>query len=156
MLFMTRPPIPTDLTLLISTPRDVSRHVSRMNRMKSSPWALMNLVMAPRWHLEAVPPPFIISPLFARLGCKLGSRTGTNPSPQQWSPWNPWWTGTLDAAWNPTSSKYVICDSHLLIVAESTRRRVSWWFVIQTGLLGTVVFFQIWYMKRFFETRRVM
>lgn len=42
------------------------------------------------------------------------------------------------------------------LVAENTRSRVSWWFVLQTLLLGSVVYFQIWYLKRFFETRRVM
>lgn len=43
-----------------------------------------------------------------------------------------------------------------LLVAESTNGRVTWWFVFQFGILGCVGYFQIYYLKRFFEVRRVV
>lgn len=43
-----------------------------------------------------------------------------------------------------------------LVVAQGTNRRVMWWFVFQIGLLGSVAYFQIYYLKRFFEVRRVV
>lgn len=46
--------------------------------------------------------------------------------------------------------------SYLYLVAESTNKRVMYWFVFQFLLLGSVGYFQIYYLKRFFEVRRVV
>jgi p24 family protein beta-1 len=40
--------------------------------------------------------------------------------------------------------------------AESTNERVKWWTVIQTILLIVVCGWQVWYLKRFFEVKRVI
>ncbi|KAI8924915.1 emp24/gp25L/p24 family/GOLD-domain-containing protein [Entophlyctis helioformis] len=40
--------------------------------------------------------------------------------------------------------------------AESTNFRVFWWSLAQTGLLIAVCAFQVMYLRRFFETRRVV
>lgn len=44
----------------------------------------------------------------------------------------------------------------LRVVAVSTNKRVMYWFVFQLALLGSVGYFQIYYLKRFFEVRRVV
>lgn len=41
-------------------------------------------------------------------------------------------------------------------VASSTKRRVMWWFLTQVLLIGGVSYFQVYYLKRFFETRRLV
>ena len=41
-------------------------------------------------------------------------------------------------------------------VASSTRTRVMYWFVSQVLLIGGVSYFQVYYLKRFFETRRLV
>ncbi|KAI8877659.1 hypothetical protein K501DRAFT_229863, partial [Backusella circina FSU 941] len=40
--------------------------------------------------------------------------------------------------------------------AESTNSRVKWWSIAQLGLLISVCFWQVYYLKRFFEVRRVV
>ena len=35
--------------------------------------------------------------------------------------------------------------------AESTNSRVKWWSIFQLGVVGGNGFFQVWYLKRFFE-----
>ncbi|RKP13000.1 putative COPII-coated vesicle protein [Piptocephalis cylindrospora] len=40
--------------------------------------------------------------------------------------------------------------------AESTNSRVKWWSFFQVILLATVCFFQISYLKRFFEVKRLV
>ncbi|KAI8880421.1 COPII-coated vesicle protein [Backusella circina FSU 941] len=40
--------------------------------------------------------------------------------------------------------------------AESTNSRVKWWSVIQLVLLFAVCFWQVYYLKRFFEVKRVV
>jgi len=40
--------------------------------------------------------------------------------------------------------------------AESTNDRVKWWSIIQAGLLVAVCAWQIFYLKRFFEVKRVI
>jgi hypothetical protein len=43
-----------------------------------------------------------------------------------------------------------------MLVAENTNKRVFYWFIFQIGLLGSISYFQIYYLKRFFEVRRVV
>lgn len=104
----------------------------------------MNLVMARPWPLEAVLLLLAFYPF-------IGSATNLDPAQEQIRLLNNGLRGIRDE-----QELLMIRETQHRQMAESTRRRVSWWFVIQTLLLGTVVFFQIWYMKRFFETRRVM
>ncbi|KAK2738882.1 p24 complex component [Myotisia sp. PD_48] len=40
--------------------------------------------------------------------------------------------------------------------AESTNARVKWWSMFQLGLLITNGIFQVWWLKRFFEVKRVV
>lgn len=40
--------------------------------------------------------------------------------------------------------------------AESTNSRVKWWSVLQAGVLFAVVAWQIYYLKSFFEVKRVI
>ncbi|TGZ82655.1 hypothetical protein EX30DRAFT_338967 [Ascodesmis nigricans] len=40
--------------------------------------------------------------------------------------------------------------------AESTNARVKWWSVFQIGVVGANGVFQVWYLKRFFEVKRVV
>ncbi|KAF9584602.1 p24 complex component [Lunasporangiospora selenospora] len=40
--------------------------------------------------------------------------------------------------------------------AESTNSRVVWWSLFQTGILFLICVFQITYLKRFFEVKRVV
>jgi len=40
--------------------------------------------------------------------------------------------------------------------AESTNSRVKWWSIFQTGVLIGVCVFQVAYLKRFFEVKRVV
>ncbi|KNE55711.1 hypothetical protein AMAG_01590 [Allomyces macrogynus ATCC 38327] len=40
--------------------------------------------------------------------------------------------------------------------AESTNARVMWWSLLQTAMLVAVCLFQIYYLKHFFEVRRVI
>ncbi|KAF9140941.1 p24 complex component, partial [Mortierella sp. GBA39] len=40
--------------------------------------------------------------------------------------------------------------------AESTNSRVVWWSLFQSGILFLVCVFQITYLKRFFEVKRVV
>lgn len=46
--------------------------------------------------------------------------------------------------------------SCLFLAAESTNSRVKWWSLGQLGLLVGVCFWQIFYLKRFFEVKRVV
>lgn len=41
-------------------------------------------------------------------------------------------------------------------IAVKTNRRVMYWFVFQILLLCSIGYFQIYYLKRFFEVRRVV
>ena len=43
-----------------------------------------------------------------------------------------------------------------MIAAESTNARVKWWSLGQLGLLAGVCFWQVVYLKRFFEVKRVV
>lgn len=40
--------------------------------------------------------------------------------------------------------------------AESTNSRVKWWSIFQLGVLIGEGFFQVWWLKRFFEVKRVV
>ncbi|KAG1053075.1 hypothetical protein G6F46_004853 [Rhizopus delemar] len=40
--------------------------------------------------------------------------------------------------------------------AESTNSRVKWWSIAQMGLLIAVCFWQVYYLKRFFEVKRAV
>lgn len=40
--------------------------------------------------------------------------------------------------------------------AESTNSRVKWWSIFQLGVVGGNGLFQVWYLKRFFEVKRVV
>ncbi|KAI5814794.1 emp24/gp25L/p24 family/GOLD-domain-containing protein [Pyronema omphalodes] len=40
--------------------------------------------------------------------------------------------------------------------AESTNSRVKWWSIFQLGVVGGNGVFQVWYLKRFFEVKRVV
>lgn len=40
--------------------------------------------------------------------------------------------------------------------AESTNARVKWWSVFQVGVLVGEAVFQVWWLKRFFEVKRVV
>ncbi|ORE05657.1 supernatant protein factor C-terminal domain-containing protein [Rhizopus microsporus var. microsporus] len=40
--------------------------------------------------------------------------------------------------------------------AESTNARVKWWSIAQLGLLVSVCFWQVYYLKRFFEVKRAV
>ncbi|KAJ1549796.1 p24 complex component [Nowakowskiella sp. JEL0078] len=40
--------------------------------------------------------------------------------------------------------------------AESTKSRVLWWSLIQTTIVIGVSVFQVWYMRRFFEVKRLI
>lgn len=40
--------------------------------------------------------------------------------------------------------------------AESTNDRVKWWSILQTVILVSVCVFQIFYLKRLFEVKRVV
>ncbi|KAI9727542.1 MAG: p24 complex component [Chrysothrix sp. TS-e1954] len=40
--------------------------------------------------------------------------------------------------------------------AESTNARVKWWSLFQLGVLGGEGVFQVWWLKRFFEVKRVV
>lgn len=40
--------------------------------------------------------------------------------------------------------------------AESTNNRVKWWSVFQLGVLIGEAVFQVWWLKRFFEVKRVV
>jgi len=40
--------------------------------------------------------------------------------------------------------------------AESTNSRVKWWSIFQLGVVGGNGIFQVWYLKRFFEVKRVV
>jgi len=40
--------------------------------------------------------------------------------------------------------------------AESTNGRVKWWSVFQVGVLIGEAVFQVWWLKRFFEVKRVV
>ncbi|OLL24044.1 Endosomal protein P24B [Neolecta irregularis DAH-3] len=40
--------------------------------------------------------------------------------------------------------------------AESTNSRVKWWSLIQSGIIVAVSVFQIYWLKRFFEVKRVV
>ncbi|KAL7276714.1 p24 complex component [Rhizina undulata] len=40
--------------------------------------------------------------------------------------------------------------------AESTNARVKWWSIFQLGVVGGNGIFQVWYLKRFFEVKRVV
>jgi p24 family protein beta-1 len=40
--------------------------------------------------------------------------------------------------------------------AESTNARVKWWSIFQLGVLGAEGVFQVWWLKRFFEVKRVV
>ncbi|KAI8799931.1 emp24/gp25L/p24 family/GOLD-domain-containing protein [Cladochytrium replicatum] len=40
--------------------------------------------------------------------------------------------------------------------AESTKRRVLWWSLIESFLLIGVSVFQVWYFRRFFEVKRLV
>ncbi|EEP81040.1 endosomal P24B protein [Uncinocarpus reesii 1704] len=40
--------------------------------------------------------------------------------------------------------------------AESTNGRVKWWSLFQLGVLITNGLFQVWWLKRFFEVKRVV
>jgi p24 family protein beta-1 len=44
----------------------------------------------------------------------------------------------------------------LTVAAESTNSRVKWWAIFQTGVLVGVCIFQVSYLKRFFEVKRVV
>lgn len=40
--------------------------------------------------------------------------------------------------------------------AESTNARVKWWSVFQLGVLVVNCVFQVFYLKRFFEVKRIV
>jgi hypothetical protein len=40
--------------------------------------------------------------------------------------------------------------------AESTNARVKWWSIFQLGVLVGEGVFQVWWLKRFFEVKRVV
>ncbi|KAI5803355.1 emp24/gp25L/p24 family/GOLD-domain-containing protein [Peziza echinospora] len=40
--------------------------------------------------------------------------------------------------------------------AESTNARVKWWSIFQLGVVGGNAAWQVWWIKRFFEVKRVM
>lgn len=40
--------------------------------------------------------------------------------------------------------------------AESTNSRVVWWSLTETAILVSICLFQIWYIRRFFEVKRVV
>lgn len=40
--------------------------------------------------------------------------------------------------------------------AESTNARVKWWSIFQLGVLIGEGIFQVWWLKRFFEVKRVV
>ena len=40
--------------------------------------------------------------------------------------------------------------------AESTNARVKWWSIFQLGVLAGEGIFQVWWLKRFFEVKRVV
>jgi len=40
--------------------------------------------------------------------------------------------------------------------AESTNARVKWWSILQTAVLFSVVAWQVYYLKSFFEVKRVI
>lgn len=40
--------------------------------------------------------------------------------------------------------------------AESTNARVKWWSIAQMGVLVGEGVFQVWWLKRFFEVKRVV
>lgn len=40
--------------------------------------------------------------------------------------------------------------------AESTNSRVKWWSIFQLGVVAGNAIFQVWYLKRFFEVKRVV
>lgn len=42
------------------------------------------------------------------------------------------------------------------VTATSTNKRVFYWFAFQLALLGCVSYMQIYFLKRFFETRRIV
>lgn len=40
------------------------------------------------------------------------------------------------------------------VAANSTNSRVLWWALLEYLMLGGVCYWQIWYLKRFFEVKR--
>ena len=46
--------------------------------------------------------------------------------------------------------------SYSLVVNDSTNSRVVWWSVFEAFLIVCMTFGQIYYLKRFFEVRRVI
>lgn len=52
------------------------------------------------------------------------------------------------------SMKRLLTERDELLAAESTNTRVKWWSVAQIVLLFVVCFWQVRYLKHFFEVKR--
>ncbi|KAI9260167.1 emp24/gp25L/p24 family/GOLD-domain-containing protein, partial [Sporodiniella umbellata] len=56
-----------------------------------------------------------------------------------------------------SSQEYIVArERRHRDTVESTNARVKWWSITQLGLLVSVCFFQIYYLKSFFQTKRAV
>ena len=79
-----------------------------------------------------------------------------------WYQWMPWLTQVVRRLSEVLSQ---VKDEQAYIVvrerthrntAESTNSRVKWWSIFQLGVLIGEGIFQVWWLKRFFEVKRVV
>lgn len=54
------------------------------------------------------------------------------------------------------SKNYIMSIFFLAAVNDNTNSRVVWWSVFESFLLIAMTFGQIYYLKRFFEVKRVI